>query len=172
VAATAALWATMWAVALWVQPVSRRACNAAYILWVLAFNLQVCLIPSPARGHYVAALCHAGLWTNHSMSMHRFDALQMLTAYAVANMLNPAAWAGIFHDVNRSMLPVFLVANLLTGGINLSIDTLAVADWAAIGIVALYTVALCGLACAFNVWQGPTRTRSAPAAAAAVPVDH
>lgn len=40
-AATAVLWAAMWAVSTRVQPVSRRACNAAYILWMLAFNLQV-----------------------------------------------------------------------------------------------------------------------------------
>ena len=27
----------------WVQPVSRRACNAAYVAWILALNLQVVL---------------------------------------------------------------------------------------------------------------------------------
>jgi hypothetical protein len=96
--------------------------------------------------------------------------LQMLTAYAVANVLNPVAWKGIFHDANRSMLQLFLVANLLTGCINLSIDTLNVGDSAAIGIVALYTVALCGLACAFTYWQKRTSTRDAPTAASAVPV--
>lgn len=40
-AATAVLWAALWAVSAGVQPVSRRACNASYILWMLAFNLQV-----------------------------------------------------------------------------------------------------------------------------------
>jgi glucosaminylphosphatidylinositol acyltransferase len=44
VAATAALWAMVWAAAHWVQPVSRRACNATYILWMLAFNLQVAIL--------------------------------------------------------------------------------------------------------------------------------
>jgi hypothetical protein len=36
---------------------------------------------------------------------------------------------------NRNMLALFLAANLLTGGINLSINTLAVGRWGARSIV-------------------------------------
>lgn len=36
---------------------------------------------------------------------------------------------------NRNMLALFLVANLLTGAVNLSINTLAVGPWAARVIV-------------------------------------
>jgi GWT1 len=60
VALTLLLWGQMWAVAAWVQPVSRRACNAAYILWMLAFNMQVgARRPAPAseHSHFAAALC-------------------------------------------------------------------------------------------------------------------
>jgi phosphatidylinositol glycan class W len=40
----AALWLAYWLVAAGVQPVSRRACNAAYVLWMLALNLQCLLL--------------------------------------------------------------------------------------------------------------------------------
>ena len=38
------------AVAAAVEPVSRRACNAAYVLWMLAFNTQASLRRSCTRG--------------------------------------------------------------------------------------------------------------------------
>jgi phosphatidylinositol glycan class W len=47
---------------------------------------------------------------------------------------------------NRNMLALFLIANLLTGGVNLSINTLAVGSWAARVIVGVYMLLLCGLA--------------------------
>lgn len=108
--ATAALWAAMAAVTTWVQPVSRRACNAAYILWMLAFNMQV------------------------------------LTIFAAIDVLEPYDAVHVFEDANSYMLPLFLLANLLTGCINLAIDTLAVGDWAARGIVAGYLFVLCSVA--------------------------
>lgn len=37
---SATLWAAYWAAATHLQPVSRRACNAAYVLWMLALNAQ------------------------------------------------------------------------------------------------------------------------------------
>ena len=48
--------------------------------------------------------------------------------------------------VNRCMLPVFLIANLLTGAINMSVETLTVGDWAARGIVACYLGLVCAAA--------------------------
>lgn len=57
-ALTLLLWGQMWAVASWVQPVSRRACNAAYILWMLAFNMQVgARRPAFEYSRSYAALC-------------------------------------------------------------------------------------------------------------------
>ncbi len=47
---------------------------------------------------------------------------------------------------NRCMLPVFLIANVMTGAVNMSIDTLAVGDWSSRGIVACYMGAMCAAA--------------------------
>ena len=52
----------------------------------------------------------------------------------------------IFEAINRNGLAVFLIANLLTGAVNLSIDTLAVGDLTAIKIVAGYMGLVCGVA--------------------------
>lgn len=71
---------------------------------------------------------------------------QVLTIFAAVDVLEPYDAVHVFEDANSYMLPLFLLANLLTGGINLAIDTLAVGDWAARGIVAGYLFALCCVA--------------------------
>lgn len=47
---------------------------------------------------------------------------------------------------SRSMLAVFLSANVLTGGVNMAINTLAVPDAAARGILLLYMAAVVAVA--------------------------
>jgi phosphatidylinositol glycan class W len=115
--AAALCWAAYWASATALQPVSRRACNATYVLWVLALS-----------AHSVAA-------------------------FAVAQALAPATGERLprlLRAVNGAMLPTFLAANLLTGAVNMSADTLAASDWAARGAVAAYAAAVCGAALALE----------------------
>ncbi len=51
----------------------------------------------------------------------------------------------LLQAASRNMLPLFLVANLMTGAVNLSMDTLRVSDFAARGLVATYLGVLCAL---------------------------
>lgn len=67
---------------------------------------------------------------------------------------------GIFRAANGSMLPLFLLANVLTGGVNVGMDTLAMGDWAARAFVVAYALTLCCAACLATLRQRP------PAAAA------
>jgi phosphatidylinositol glycan class W len=60
----------------------------------------------------------------------------------LSNGLQPLLVRGF----SRNMLGVFLAANLMTGGINLAIDTLAVPDVQARAIVAVYMLLNCMLA--------------------------
>ncbi len=85
----------------------RRSCNTAYVLWVTA--LCLCTI----------ILCLA---------------TELLAPQPLGR---PAASASLqlLNSINRNMLALFLAANLLTGAINLSINTLAVGDWEARGVV-------------------------------------
>lgn len=70
-------------------------------------------------------------------------ALQVLTLFAAADVFTPDSRVRLLDAANRYMLPLFLLANLLTGAVNLGVDTLAVGDWRARGIVAAYTLVLC-----------------------------
>lgn len=102
----AGLWLAYWAAAAYLQPVSRRACNASYVLWILALTSQSIF------------LCWAAL------------------GVAPAQPLLVAA-------ISDSTLPVFLAANLLTGAVNMGVDTLAASDRVALATVALYMALVC-----------------------------
>lgn len=99
----------------WVQPVSRRACNATYVVWILALNLQVVLGFAAVLGGRRGGRASGPL---------------------------PAALAAC----NDQMLAVFLVANLLTGAVNASVDTLGTGNWPARGILVGYMAGVVSLA--------------------------
>ena len=114
--ASAALWAAYWTAAQ-LQPVSRRACNAAYVLWMLALNVQT------------------------------------VAAFLAADLALPGAAPFTLSALNAAMLPIFLAGNLLTGLVNMSVNTLTASDAAARAIVAAYTAVLCaGAVAAAQRW--------------------
>ncbi|KAI3433308.1 hypothetical protein D9Q98_003126 [Chlorella vulgaris] len=107
-AATLALWLAYWAAVATVQPVSRRACNAAYVLWMLALNVQCCAL------------------------------------FVAAELLLPGPMPQLLTTVSSRMLPVFLAANLLTGAVNLTTNTLAASHRTALLLLTAYMAVLCG----------------------------
>lgn len=113
-AADAALWLACWAASKYVQPVSRRACNLAYVLWMLALGLQ-------SVGLFLAS----GRWS-------------------------PGPLPRLLHSLNGGMLPAFLVANLLTGLVNMAVDTLAVGVAGASAILLAYMAAIAATPSALN----------------------
>ena len=54
--------------------------------------------------------------------------------------------SGLLEALGNQMLAVFLLANLLTGAVNLSVNTLVVGGAAARGILVVYAGLLCGAA--------------------------
>jgi len=71
----------------------------------------------------------------------------VVLAYAAGSLLFPTAptpW--LLAAVNRRLLPVFLVANLLTGAVNLGMDTMGAGDGVAWGVITGYLGVLCGVA--------------------------
>ncbi|KAF6767261.1 GWT1 [Kalmanozyma brasiliensis GHG001] len=96
---------------------SRRLANLPYVLWVVAFNTS-----------FLLAYVLVYLW-----------------------VLQPAegqdgVTPGLLEDVNRHSLTVFLVANLLTGLVNVTVRTMYTSDAVAVGILLVYTGVCCGLA--------------------------
>ena len=68
---------------------------------------------------------------------------QVIAAFAAAQLLGQRAVPVLLQAVNANMLLTFLAANVLTGLINMGMDTLGTGDWAARGVVACYMLCLC-----------------------------
>ncbi|PWY99824.1 GWT1-domain-containing protein [Testicularia cyperi] len=117
---------------------SRRLANLPYVLWVAAFNTSFLL------GY---TLIH--LWLLQPEELRQADArfCNTNTATATANSFDTASLTpGIIADLNRHSLLIFLVANLLTGLVNVSIQTMYTPDWIAALILMAYTATCCGVA--------------------------
>ena len=125
------LWAGHVVCSRYVETTSRRSCNAAFVLWMLANNVQaVCL------NAIILSLAQADATAAAVQGTNRKEKGKMKSTAAIAMMPDVLTW------INRSMLGVFLVANLLTGTVNMVFDTLAVSDTQARSILALYMAVL------------------------------
>ena len=108
-------------------PISRRLANAPYALWIAAFNNTQILLFA-----IVETVAHPSVYRATTPTAER-QATEIATPRVLA-------------DFNGSGLLVFLVANLGTGLINLSIDTLDTGPIQAIGILSSYLAILSGVA--------------------------
>ncbi|XP_062211413.1 uncharacterized protein At4g17910-like isoform X2 [Phragmites australis] len=94
----------------YIERVSRRMCNFAYVMLVFGQNFQV---------------------------------LSILTLAGFVSYENNLVLEDAF---NQNMLGSFLLANILTGLVNLSVDTLSSSSLAAFMIMSVYTFTLCMVA--------------------------
>ena len=99
----ALFWTGFVASASWIEPVSRRACNATYVLWIISLNFQ-----------------------------------SLVCIGAVVSAVPSLPLPSILMAVNDTMLPTFLIANVLTGLFNLVFDTMKIGDIVARMTVAVY----------------------------------
>ena len=102
-------------------PVSRRLANMPYVLWVCAFNNAQLLL-----------LCR----------------LETAFFLGKSGEVEDASFATsrIFSAFNRNGLAIFLIANLLTGLVNLSVNTLDVSTAQAMAILVGYSALLTSVA--------------------------
>lgn len=114
--------------------VSRRLANLPYILWVGTFNCTqlafFCLIET---------CCFPALSRATSGSMERKESMR--------------ATPRILRAFNRNGLAVFLAANLLTGLINLGVNTLSMTDTQAICILLNYAALVTSIALGLDYWD-------------------
>ena len=114
-------------------PVSRRLANLPYVLWVSAFNvtqlLAFYLVELLFFGRSAPDASRAAEKERHDRSVSR-----VLAAF------------------NRNGLAMFLLANLLTGAVNLTIPTLEVGSLAAMGILLGYGLVLTAVALTLDVY--------------------
>lgn len=107
--------------------VSRRMANLAYVCWVCSFNcaqlLLFCIIET---------VIFPNLYKAKTKEAER---------QRVAD-----ATSRVMHAFNRNGLALFLIANLLTGAVNLSVQTWHMKDVPAMVILVAYMATLCGVA--------------------------
>ncbi|KIM82775.1 hypothetical protein PILCRDRAFT_820061 [Piloderma croceum F 1598] len=133
--------------------VSRRMVNLPYILWVAAFNttfifgylfLDIFFFPSSSKTVY-SSISNPEVSPDNS-SILRDQHSPPLTG-------NPPA---LLEAINRNGLVLFILANIATGLINLSIPTMYISDPLAMLILSGYACGICAVAWNFRdrrIWQ-------------------
>ena len=116
--------------------VSRRLANLPYIFWISAFNCT-----------QITAFCLVETLF-FPQTYKTYD-----TSPKAENEIYKQATSRVLDAYNRNGLAIFLVANLLTGLVNLTVPTLHVSDLQAMGILLVYAAALTGLAVASDAYD-------------------
>lgn len=129
--------------------VSRRMVNFPYITWVAAFNTSFLL------GYLLLDL----IFFPSPMSKSVYSPRSKLKVQPKPptpgregrrDYLNPEAIAGgappLLDAINKNGLVLFLLANVATGLVNLALPTMYFNDSSAMGVLAAYTLGICGFA--------------------------
>lgn len=116
--------------------VSRRIANLPYFLWIAAFNTtQITFFCLVETVFFPAAYRSNDMGKEAEEEIYKQSTSRVLEAF------------------NRNGLAVFLVANLLTGAVNLSVKTLHTGSLEAMGILLGYAAVLTGLALGLDVYD-------------------
>ncbi|KAG6059330.1 Glucosaminyl phosphatidylinositol (GlcN-PI) nositol acylation protein [Claviceps aff. humidiphila group G2b] len=139
-AARAALWSTLYylctsyTLGLGLN-VSRRMANLPYVMWVAAFNTI-----------QILACCAIETFFFPGMYSHAQDAKAEQEAIKTAT-------SAVLGAYNRNGLAVFLVANLLTGLVNMTVRTLECRPLETMGILLGYMGAVTAVACLLDYYD-------------------
>ena len=138
-----ATWTTAWSLLFYATTsfsvglklrVSRRMANQPYVFWVCAFNCAqitlFCMIETVFFPGVYRAIEKGGERRESDRGTSR-----------------------VLYSLNRNGLAVFLLANLLTGLVNLTLDTLSMGRMAAMGTLIAYTSLFTAVAVALDRWN-------------------
>lgn len=107
--------------------VSRRLANLPYFLWVTAFNCgQITLFCA------IESLCFPDIYKTGDIETEKRKCKE--------------ATSRVLHAFNRNGLAIFLLANLLTGLVNLTLPTLHMRQMQSMGVLVTYISIVCGVA--------------------------
>ncbi|KKZ66510.1 phosphatidylinositol glycan, class W [[Emmonsia] crescens] len=115
-------------------PVSRRLANMPYILWVAAFN-------------------NSQLFLFCLLETLFFPSVYKATDRASEEERSRFATSRIMRAFNGNGLAIFLVANLLTGAVNMGMNTLDADKSTAMAVLVVYAAVLTGVALAMDKWN-------------------
>lgn len=115
--------------------VSRRLANLPYFLWISAFNCTQITVFCLVETLFFPQLYKTSASGREEDEIYKASTSRVLEAF------------------NRNGLAVFLVANLLTGLVNLTIPTLHVSNIEAMGILLVYAGTITGLAVGLDMYD-------------------
>ncbi|KAF8336428.1 GWT1-domain-containing protein [Cantharellus anzutake] len=115
--------------------VSRRLANLPYVLWVAAFNTTVLLGYLLIDTHFF-----------HVKPPPSFPYAGTSQTFESDDTGIERKAPELLEAINRNGLVVFLLANMLTGVVNLCMRTMYATDTVALGILAVYSFVICGSA--------------------------
>ena len=136
-------WSALWAVLFYsvtsynrgfALQVSRRLANQPYVLWVSAFNCA-----------QITVFC--------LVETVFFPGVYMAADRTSERMECEIATSRVLKAFNRNGLAIFLLANLLTGLVNLTLDTLSMSQTMAMVVLVGYATLLTAVAVALDVWD-------------------
>ncbi|KAG0362616.1 GWT1-domain-containing protein [Gamsiella multidivaricata] len=129
-------------------PVSRQMANLSYFFWVITFNtgyiLCFLLVEIAITLNEPSALAIARAQTKANLSTSSSNKVATLH-------LPPLTCPPLLEAVNKNGLAVFLVANVLTGLVNLTVQTLYTPDAQAVAILVAYMFTVSALAWCWQV---------------------
>ncbi|RDX41287.1 hypothetical protein OH76DRAFT_1561669 [Lentinus brumalis] len=138
--------------------VSRRMANLQYVVWIAAYNstfllgylvLDLAFFPSPLSTSVYSPMS--------KLKVHLDPDVLKATRHTAGREWEAAGSAPpLLEAVNKNGLVLFLLANVATGLINLSMQTMYMSDWAALLVLTAYSFGLSavGWACRHRkVWR-------------------
>lgn len=115
-------------------PVSRRLANLPYVVWIVAFNnCQLFVF------RLIERICFPSVYSGADRASEK-DRSGLATSR-------------IMRAFNKNGLPIFLAANLLTGAVNMGINTLDANKYVAMNVLIGYAGAITALALALDHWD-------------------
>lgn len=114
--------------------VSRRLANLPYFLWVSSFN-----------SYQITIVC--------AIETVLFPNLYKATSKEEEVQRTRDATSTVLHAFNRNGLAVFLVANLLTGLVNMTMPTLHMGVLQSMGVLVAYIATVAGLAIGLDLYD-------------------
>lgn len=108
-------------------PVSRRLANLPYVLWTVAFN-------------------NSQLFLFCLLETVFFPEVHRATDKTTEQQRSKFATSRVMEAFNKNGLAIFLLANLLTGGVNLAMNTIDAKSGVAMGVLISYAMAVTAVA--------------------------
>ncbi|KAI0712736.1 GWT1-domain-containing protein [Cerioporus squamosus] len=128
--------------------VSRRMANLQYVVWIAAYNstfllgylvLDLAFFPSPLSKSVYSPMS--------KLKVHPDPDMLKVTRHSAGREWEAAGSAPpLLEAINKNGLVLFLLANVATGLINLSMQTMYASDWAAMLVLAAYSFGLSAVA--------------------------